>query len=216
MELLELIKGIDFTGMTEDQIAKAINDKAGELKAKVLIDDGKDNIYVPKARLDDEIGKKKAYKEQADNASKEMENIKKQVKDNEELVKQIDTFKEKSTDLEQKLQTQAIESAIKLKAVSAKAKDTTGADVLAFIDKGKLELVEDGTVKGLDEAFENLTKTKPYLFGEEDKGGTGNPGNPPANKGGKGGTNISIGEQLAKANSTGAKGAEDLRNEFFK
>ena len=213
MKIDELLQGVDLTKVTTvEGIAKFINDKASELKAKVLIDDGKEDIYVPKARLDKEIGKKKSLKDQLDTANGELEKIKTANKDNDTLVKQIETLQNSNKDLDTKLKQQALDTAIKMKAIGANSIDKTGADVLAFIDKSKLKLNDDGSVEGLDDAIKGLQTAKPYLFGEVNKGGTGHAGQPP-----KGGTpTVSIGEQLAKARAEESKGLEDARTNFFK
>ena len=214
MKIEELLAGMDLTKFTTvDALAKAINDKASELKAKVLIDDGKEDIYVPKSRLDDEIGKKKLIKDQFDKVSGELENIKASSKDNDKLVKQIEDLQKEKTTLDGKLKGQALDTAIKIKAMGANSIDKTGADVLAFIDKSKLMLNEDGTVTGLDDAIKALQTAKPYLFGEVNKGGTRTPGNPP--KGGNP-TTLNIGEQLAKERADESKGLEEARASFFK
>lgn len=58
---------------------------------------------------------------------------------------------------------------------------------LKLIDRTKIEVGEDGNVKGIDEAIEALKTGSPYLFnGSQSGGGTvGNPTNP-ANGGGSG------------------------------
>lgn len=81
--------------------------------------------------------------------------------DNEELNKQLEQYKKDNADYEQKLKEVQLNNAIKVHF----AKDANDPnDVLAFIDKDKLELQEDGSVKGLEDAGKQLQESKPYLF----------------------------------------------------
>lgn len=56
------------------------------------------------------------------------------------------------------------DAAIRLGLVGAKAKNPKAA--LALLDVAKLEMQDDGTVKGLKEALDALQKSDAYLFGE--------------------------------------------------
>lgn len=80
---------------------------------------------------------------------------------------------------EQQAQERAIKSEIRIKAVSMGFNDPDDAyrsDVLAAVEVG-----EDGEVKGVKEALEQLAKDKPYLLGRQKPippsadGGAGNP-----------------------------------------
>lgn len=201
----DLLKGYDpAKHNTPQAVEKLINDNASELKAKVLIDDGDKDVYVPKARLDEEIGKKKTIQKTLDDTNTEIENIKKTAGDNKALVDQITVLQNTNKDLDVQLKSQAVDTAIRLKAIELKAKDKTGADVLAFIDKSKITANADGTFVGIDEQFKTLQETKAYIFDDVVAGGTGNPGQK-----GKGGEPITegIGELLAKQNQPPAGGA---------
>ena len=55
--------------------------------------------------------------------------------------------------METKYKETQLNNAVKL-AVAKEANDAN--DILAFINKDELELVDDGTVKGLDEAIKRL------------------------------------------------------------
>lgn len=217
MELQELLKELDTTKpLTVDDITGLINKNAKDLKAKVLIDDGVEDIYIPKSRLDEEIGKKKAIQTTLDTTNTELENIKKNVKGQDELVKQIEALQNGNKELDGKLKAQTLETAIKLKAIELKSKDKTGSDVLAFIDRNKVKLNDDGTVTGIDEAIKSIVESKPYLFDVDGQsGGTGNPG-----QGGKGSTNNSptegIGARLAKERSESAVDFSQAKDLYFK
>lgn len=214
MKLLDLLQGIDFAQInTEPLLETFINAKASELKAKILIDDGEKDIYVPKTRLDEEIGKKKAITTQLDKVNSDMEAIKVSHKDDALLTKTINDLQAEKVTLDGKLKQQTIDSVVRLRALSASAKDETGSDVLTLIDKTKFVLNDDGTVNGVDDAIKALQESKPYLFGDVEKGGTGSPG-----KGKKTpvGAEGMFGKQLADEQSAIINGAEVSRASFFK
>lgn len=214
MKLGELLKGIDLTTTTTvEALEKAISDKATELKSKVLIDDGKDDVYIPKHRLDDEINKRKTLQTQYDDTNKTLEEIKKSHKDDSELSKTIENLQKEKENLDSKLKQQSLDSAIKLAAISAKSLDTTGSDVLALIDKSKLTVKDDGTVDGLDTMMKTLQESKPYLFGEVESGGTGKLGKGKQTNAGNEGV---FGKSLAEQQSTISGSAEQARESFFK
>ena len=145
-------------------VAKTLTDLTSVLKGlghAVIIDDTKDPGYVPRSRLDEVNTQKATLKEKSDELAGQLEILKKAAKGNEGLEKQIADLQKVNTDWEAKYQQTSLDSGIKL-AVAGKANDP--ADILSFLDRTKLALSEDGTVKGLDEAVTELQKTKPYLF----------------------------------------------------
>lgn len=139
--------------------------KSGEVNIdEVLakIEEGKKDM-IPRARLNEKNEEIKRLKEEIENRDKQIGVLEKSVKGNEELEKQIQELKAKNEDWSRKYKETQINTAIKLAAKDAKDPE----DVLIFLDKSKLELNEDGSVKGLDEALEGLRESKPYLFGNE-------------------------------------------------
>ena len=89
--------------------------------------------------------------------------------------------------MDAQLKDQTLVTAIKLKAIELNAKDKTGADVLAFIDKSKVTANADGTFSGIDEQFKTLQETKSYFFDESGTGGTGTEWDATHGSGGGGG-----------------------------
>ncbi|HGZ8903245.1 TPA: phage scaffolding protein, partial [Staphylococcus aureus] len=83
------------------------------------------------------------------------------VKDDSEIQKELEELKNQNSEWETKYKETQLNNAVKL-AVAKEANDAN--DILAFINKDELELVDDGTVKGLDEAIKTLKESKPYLF----------------------------------------------------
>lgn len=128
-----------------------------------LIVDNKDKPeYIPKSRFDEVIGQKNLVKSQADELTQQLNELKKNVKGNEELTKTIDELQKKNGDWEVKYKNTLLESAIKIKAMSEKAKDPT--DLVKFLDVSKLEIDENGSVKGLEDQLKGLKESKSYLF----------------------------------------------------
>ena len=154
-----------------DDLYKQVTEKLGD--TKVMQDDGK---MVPKSRLDEVITQRDTYKGQIDETSKKITDLEKAAAGNTELLGQIDTLKADKEAAETKVSKIALESAIKLGAITAKAKDPS--DILAFLDQSKLKLDGD-KVLGLEDALKGLQETKAYLFGEaaapDTTGAGGNP-----------------------------------------
>lgn len=209
MDLEKLFEGIEGA----DKIIAAIKENAKKAGAKLLVDDGKENTFVPKKRLDDEISKKKTIKEQLDNANKTVNTLKDDLKDNEKALEKVTDLEKTNKELETKLQetvrTQAIHKA--LESGERKPKDMD--DLLKFINLENVKVNEDGTVVGLKEQVDELAKNKDYLF-QAVEGGTGNVGNP-AKKKDNSNKDFSIGADLAKANGEVNKDVNAQRQKFF-
>lgn len=155
-------------GLTEEQVDKVI---AGY------------GPMIPKARFDEVNDAKKQLENQIGERDTQLNDLKKQVKDNEELTTQIqqlqDANKQTKTEFEQKLKEAQLNSAIKL----ALAKEAQDVDIVATqLDKSIIQLNEDGTVKaGLNEQITSLKENKPFLFVNQQQqiGNAANPGTPP-------------------------------------
>jgi hypothetical protein len=144
----------------------------------LILDNKEKPEYIPKNRFDELIGSKNELKAQVSELSAQLEGLKKSAKGNEELTKTIEELQKKNGDWEGKYKNTLLESAIKIKAMAEKAKDA--GDLVKFLDTSKLEIQEDGNVKGLDDQIKILKESKGYLF---DVGASTPPPNP-ANGGG--------------------------------
>ncbi|NKQ18417.1 phage scaffolding protein [Brevibacillus laterosporus] len=130
--------------------------------------------YVPKHRFDEINDTKKELEGQIKDRDKQLTELKKNTGDNEDLKKQIETLqaenKTKGEEYETKLKDMQVSTAIKL-ALTGEAHDP---DLIAsLLDKSKIEINEDGTLKGgLDDQVKALRESKAFLFVEkqEDKG----------------------------------------------
>lgn len=185
-KLQDILEG--FTGSTAQELDTHIKTKCKELKLKLFLDDGEDNQFVPKARLDAKVAENATLKEQLTTQSAAVEKLNGLTKDNEKAQETISKLQSQNEVLGKTMKNQSLDYAIKSKALELKAMDTTGNDLKAFLDIDKLQVNEDGTVTGLDEALKTLKKDKPYLFNaaesnegvdvQQPLGGTGTPGKP--------------------------------------
>ena len=150
-KLREFLAGLDNAAEVELAITKALEEQG----CKVLIDDGKDNKYVPKNRLDSKIA-------ELAEANEEIESLQKQVKDPTEAEKQVKALQEKIAGMEASAKKEKLTSAINNELAKAKPKDVN--DLMKFLDMEKVVLKDDGTVDGLTDQLTALQKDKAYLF----------------------------------------------------
>lgn len=150
-KLREFLAGLDNAAEVELAITKALEEQG----CKVLIDDGKDNKYVPKNRLDAKIA-------ELAEANDEIESLQKQVKDPTEAEKQVKALEEKIAGMEANAKKEKLTTAINKELAQAKPRDVN--DLMKFLDMEKVVLKDDGTVDGLTDQLTALQKDKAYLF----------------------------------------------------
>ena len=150
-KLREFLAGLDNAAEVELAITKALEEQG----CKVLIDDGKDNKYVPKNRLDSKIA-------ELAEANDEIESLQKQVKNPTEAEKQVKALQEKIAGMEASAKKEKLTTAINKALADAKPKDVN--DLMKFLDMEKVVLKDDGTVEGLTDQLTALQKDKAYLF----------------------------------------------------
>ena len=138
-KLREFLAGLDNAAEVELTITKALEEQG----CRVLIDDGKDNRYVPKNRLDTKIA------ELAD-ANEEIDSL------------QVKALQEKIAGREASAKKEKLTTAINKVLADAKPKDVN--DLMKFLDMEKVVLKDDGTVEGLTDQLTALQKDKAYLF----------------------------------------------------
>ncbi|EIK19555.1 phage scaffolding protein [Staphylococcus aureus] len=117
----------------------------------------------------DKAEKAESLQQQLDKANKELNNRDKQITDlqkakdgdNKELKDKLEKYEQENAQYQADMKELKLNNAVKL-AVAKEANDAN--DILAFINKGELELRDDGTVKGLDKEIKTLKESKPYLF----------------------------------------------------
>jgi hypothetical protein len=112
--------------------------------------------------------------EERDKARKELESMKaKLAKDAEEkrLATMDEVARAKAEAEQSRQEVAALREQGRLSAINAEVKlvgmregANDAADLLAFVARESLEIGEDGTVKGVEEAIKSLKERKPYLF----------------------------------------------------
>lgn len=141
-------------GLTDEQVATIAEDY------------GKN--YVPKGQFNEKNDEVKTLKVEIDTSRKELADLQKANKSNEELTAKIEELKQNAKDRDNEYEKQINE--IKLNAsverslLSAKVKNAKA--VKALLDLKDATLDSDGNIKGLDEQLKTLQKSDPYLFGE--------------------------------------------------
>lgn len=143
-------------GMTETLATAVAEASAEELKG-----------YIPKTRFDEVNEAKKNAEALVKERDKQLEDVKKSTGDNEELKKQIEQLQEDNKTAKQKYESDIKQMQIN-NAVQAALKDAGAKNVTAIMallkDMDKVELAEDGTVKGLADQIQELQKSESYLF----------------------------------------------------
>lgn len=151
---LESIQALKIEGLTEEVAKKIAEASEKELEG-----------YVTKDKYDTEVKAKEQLTKDIKDRDKQLETLKGQVGDNEELKKQIEALqkdnKTAKETYEKELKDLKINNAIKL-AINGDAQD---ADLVAtLIDKEKLVVGNDGQIVGLDEQVKALKESKSFLF----------------------------------------------------
>ncbi|MFL8675982.1 phage scaffolding protein [Clostridioides sp. GD02404] len=144
-------------GLTEELAKKAESESLSELKN-----------YIPKTRFDEVNTAKKQFENDIQDRDKQLENLKINSGNSEELKKQIETLQEenKNKDIkyQEELQDLKLSNAIKL-SISGKVHDEELA--AGLFDKSKLILGDDGKVAGIEEQLKAIQESKKFLFKEE-------------------------------------------------
>lgn len=168
-ELIEL-------GLSEEDAKKVEEASKEELK-----------VYVPKERFDEVNNRKKQLESDVTERDKQLEELKENVGNAEELTKQIETLQSENKANNEKHEAEVreikITNTIERSLTGAKAKNIKA--VKALLDLENVELLEDGSIKDLDKQIQTLKESEEssFLFNSEDatpslkgvKPGEGNP-----------------------------------------
>lgn len=171
MEILEFItKNTDaFASIPNaSDVVSSVVAKMQELGYSALANNAKEPMYIPKEQFDQ-------VSLQTGELNKQLEELKKAAKGNEQLTSTIEDLQKMNGEWEIKYKDGMLMNAVKMAAIKANARDAS--DVLSLIDKSKLVLKEDNSVEGLDEQLNSLKESKGYLFGETVKIDGANPNN---------------------------------------
>ena len=164
-QLRDFLAGLD----NATEIENKINDALKEAGCKIFIDDGKENIYVPKSRLDSKINELKSSNDKIKELNTQIGTLKDELKDTEGASEKIKVLENSIADYDKTVKEMQLNNAVKDIALEFKAKDNTGKDILAFLDKSKITVGTNGEVTGIKEQVESLKKEKAYLFEVEEQ-----------------------------------------------
>lgn len=162
-----------------------------ELKALGLTDEQVEKInedygknYVSKSQFNAKNEELKQVKGELKTVNDEIDTLKKNHQDNEDLAKQIEKLKadsaERETEYNAKIKQMEIDSLVDKAIVNAKGRNATAIKALLNLTDAE---IEDGKIKGLDEQVKKIQESDSYLFGEPSINGL-NPGGKPDNTGG--------------------------------
>nr|WP_285888380.1 phage scaffolding protein [Paenibacillus polysaccharolyticus] len=177
--------------------------------------------FVPKARFDEVNEAKKQAEGGIAERDKQISDLGKTAGLSEEFKKQIETLqgenKAAKEQYEADMKELRLNTALKL-SLSGQVHDP---DIVAgLLDKTKIELNEDGSVKaGLEDQVKALSESKAFLFVQKEdgkpafKGAKPAEGTPP----GQGGNDKpNYGKQAAQARTVDSKSLNDARESYFK
>lgn len=178
--LKDLLAGVE----NASEVEKIIKQNLKELDCKLFVDDGIDNIYVPKSRLDSKIAQLK----EAQSTIEELDAKLLDLKNNPELSQAEGRIKELEEQVKAhnaEVKNLKISNAFEMLAKDMKVVDMEVLQKL--IDLDKVDIDSAGQVKGLKEQMDAFAESKPYLFGAQGQkdgvkapgfAGTGMPGKP--------------------------------------
>lgn len=147
----------------------AIQGQLKDLGYDLIINNRQNAEFVPSTRLSEVISQRDGFKTQAENAIRELNELKAKDGITPEAQQTIDSLIEANETLLSTL----VEANMNLDIVTAAADAKNPKDVLAFINKEALTIdKKSGKVtKGLDEELERIRAEKPYLFNESNNAG---------------------------------------------
>ena len=146
-----------------------------------------DGSWVPKTRLDEELGKIKDHRATISTLTKQLEEAKKAGESVGTLQATIDSLK---GDIAQRDATiTGMKRSGKIREALTKAKVRDAAVVEKLLDAAKIGEDDKGALTGLDDQLKALKESSPYLFTEDGghRGGWGGGKDPQGGSGGSGG-----------------------------
>lgn len=144
----------------------SIRDQLGQLGYDLLINSRQNAEFAPTSRLSEVISQRDGFKTQAENAIKELNELKAKQGVTPEMQSQIDGLIQANEQLIDSL----VEANMNLDIVTAAADAKNPKDILVLINKESLTIdKKTGKVtKGLEEELGRLRTEKPYLFNEKE------------------------------------------------
>ena len=155
MNLRDLLAGIE----NASEVERVIKENLRNENCKLFIDDGVENIYIPKSRLDSKIAELHAAQDTIEKLNNELNNAS---GTDEKSAQTIKDLKAQIKAHEGQMKQLQIDNALTLLGKDRKVKDM---EVLkALIDMGQVSIDTNGKVLGLEEQVDALVENKGYLF----------------------------------------------------
>lgn len=153
MTLQEILKS---QGLNDEQIENVV----GEMKQNKIFTTNLENADIRYNDLKSKLDTKTAEHTEATNL---IETLKKNNANNEALQGQVGEYESRIEALQSELAETKVNSALKIALLEA---NVTDVDYLTFKvkEKGKVEIGEDGKIKGIDETIESLKTQYPQHF----------------------------------------------------
>lgn len=143
-------------GLTKEQAQKVLEAHKEDVKNEI-----KDK-YVPKSRFDEVNEELKTEKSKVSDRDKQISDLKKFEGDKDALNSKIKELQDENS---ANLTAERKKNAVKFELLKNEQKPHDLDLVLGLIDHAKVDLSEDGTIKGgFKEQYENLVKEKAFLF----------------------------------------------------
>jgi molybdopterin converting factor small subunit len=137
-----------------------IASKLSELGYDVLLNNKKQQEFVPIPRLHEAIAQREQFKTQVGEANTQLEAMKKAAGDNQALKDQLQSIMDQNTKLLGDIEQARIDAEIMVAAKDA----LNPKDVLVFMDKSAIKVSSKGEVIGVEAEIARIKKDKPYLF----------------------------------------------------
>ena len=151
----------------EDFIALGIDEELASKCEKASSEELKN--YVPYERFKELVDEKNKLKTDIADRDKQFETLKNSSGDVEAMKEQIATLQAENKSKDEahaaEIRQMKINSALESALISSKAKNLTAVKAL-IKDLDKAELLDDGSIKGLEEQITALKKSDSYLFEE--------------------------------------------------
>lgn len=172
---------MDLRELLGEELYNQVIAKLGDKHKIAIVSDGN---WIPKDKFNELNNEKNTLKETADQLRTDLKEMKEKAKGNDELTKQITALETQLQENETKIKDVRTSAAIERELLKANAKFP---DLLVGkFDKSKVEVLEDGTVKGLEDQLKVIKESYKDLFGETKIAGTppgkGDPPNPDTKK----------------------------------
>lgn len=182
--------------MNIEEILKKHVDDEGKINLKAAgkeLKEEQGKAYVPKADFNSKNDEVKRLTEQLGERDTQLEELKKvDVEKLQETIADLETKNKEQADafaIERK--NERLNNAVELALTASRSKENKAAK--ALLDLDKLELGDDGEVKGLSEQIDAIKESSPFLFDMGQKKGGYNP------KGGSGVTQYESFEEAMEA-----------------